>query len=153
MSGGYAWFNRGKQSVCIDVKRPAGANLVLDMAPHFDVVVQNFTPGTLDKYGLSYEALSKVNPRIIMCSISGYGMDGPYARLPGNDTCSQAMAGVIQLTGNEDGSPVYSGIYLADMNGAINGFASDDGGAVLARAHRAGPAYRSGADRMPVPSA
>ena len=124
MSAGWAWFNRGKQCVSIDVKRTAGANLVLDLAPHFDVVVQNFTPGTLDKYGLSYQALSKANPRIIMCSISGYGMDGPYARLPGNDTCSQAMAGVIQLTGNEDGSPVYSGIYLADMNGAINGFAS-----------------------------
>jgi CoA:oxalate CoA-transferase len=124
LSAGWAWFNRGKHCVCIDVKQPAGAKVVLELAPHFDVVVQNFTPGTLDKYGLSYQALSKVNPRIVMCSISGYGMDGPYARLPGNDTCSQAMAGLIQLTGNEDGSPVYSGIYLADMNGAINGFAS-----------------------------
>ena len=94
------------------------------MAPHFDVVVQNMTPGTLDKHGLSYAAFSKVNPRIVMCSISGYGQDGPYARLPGNDTCSQALAGVIQLTGNEDGSPVYSGIYLADMNGGMNGFAA-----------------------------
>ena len=124
MTGGYAWFNRGKQSVCIDIKRPEGAQIVLDMAPHFDVVVQNMTPGTLDKHGLSYAAFSKVNPRIVMCSISGYGQDGPYARLPGNDTCSQALAGVIQLTGNEDGSPVYSGIYLADMNGGMNGFAA-----------------------------
>ncbi len=124
MSAGYAWFNRGKSSVCIDIKRPQGAQIVLDLAPHFDLVVQNFTPGAQARYGLSYEAFSAVNPRIIMCSISGYGADGPYARLPGNDTCSQAMSGLIQLTGNEDGSPVYSGIYLADMSGAINGFAS-----------------------------
>lgn len=124
MTGGYAWFNRGKQSVCIDIKRPEGARIVLDMAPHFDVVVQNMTPGTLDKHGLSYEAFSKINPRIVMCSISGYGQNGPYANLPGNDTCSQALAGLIQLTGNEDGSPVYSGIYLADMNGGTNGFAA-----------------------------
>ncbi|HEY2104367.1 MAG TPA: CoA transferase [Candidatus Binataceae bacterium] len=124
MSAGYAWFNRGKSSVAIDLKRPEGAKIVLELAPHFDIVVQNLTPGALDKHGLGYPAFSAVNPRIIMCSISGYGQDGPYARLPGNDTCSQAMAGLIQLTGNEDGSPVYSGIYLADMNGAINGFAS-----------------------------
>jgi crotonobetainyl-CoA:carnitine CoA-transferase CaiB-like acyl-CoA transferase len=124
MSAGYAWFNRGKSSISIDIKRPEGAKIVLDLAPHFDIVVQNLTPGALDKLGLGYQAFSAVNPRIIMCSISGYGQDGPYARLPGNDTCSQAMAGLIQLTGNEDGSPVYSGIYLADMSGAINGFAS-----------------------------
>ncbi len=124
MSAGYAWFNRGKQSVSIDIKRPEGAKIVLELAAHFDIVVQNLTPGALDKHGLSYQAFAAVNPRIIMCSISGYGQDGPYARLPGNDTCSQAMAGLIQLTGNEDGSPVYSGIYLADMSGAINGFAS-----------------------------
>jgi crotonobetainyl-CoA:carnitine CoA-transferase CaiB-like acyl-CoA transferase len=124
MSAGYAWFNRGKHSVSIDLKRPEGAKIVLELAPHFDIVVQNLTPGALDKHGLSYQAFNAVNPRIIMCSISGYGQDGPYARLPGNDTCSQAMAGLIQLTGNEDGSPVYSGIYLADMSGAINGFAS-----------------------------
>jgi crotonobetainyl-CoA:carnitine CoA-transferase CaiB-like acyl-CoA transferase len=124
LTGGYAWFNRGKQSVCIDVKRPEGAKLVLEMAPQFDVVVQNMTPGTLDKHGLGYDAFSRVNPRIVMCSISGYGQDGPWAQLPGNDTCSQAMAGVIHLTGNTDGSPVYSGIYLADMNGGIGGFAA-----------------------------
>jgi len=124
LSAGYIWFNRGKSSVSIDLKRPEGAKIVLDLAPHFDIVVQNLTPGALDKHGLSYEAFRTVNPRIIMCSISGYGQDGPYARLPGNDTCSQAMAGLIHLTGNEDGSPVYSGIYLADMSGAINGFAS-----------------------------
>ena len=124
MSAGYAWFNRGKSSIAIDFKRPDGAKIVLELAPHFDIVVQNLTPGALDKHGLGYQAFSTVNPRIIMCSISGYGQDGPYARLPGNDTCSQAMAGLIQLTGNEDGSPVYSGIYLADMSGAINGFAS-----------------------------
>lgn len=124
LTGGYAWFNRGKQSVCIDVKRPEGARLLLEMAPQFDVVVQNMTPGTLDKHGLGYEAFNRVNPRIVMCSISGYGQDGPWAQLPGNDTCSQAMAGVIHLTGNTDGSPVYSGIYLADMNGGVSGFAA-----------------------------
>jgi crotonobetainyl-CoA:carnitine CoA-transferase CaiB-like acyl-CoA transferase len=124
ISAGYAWFNRGKRSVAIDFRRPEGAQIVLDLARHFDVVVQNLTPGTLDKYGLSYQAFNAANPRIIMCSISGYGKDGPYARLPGNDTCSQGMSGLIHLTGNEDGSPVYSGIYLADMSGAINGFAS-----------------------------
>jgi CoA:oxalate CoA-transferase len=124
VSAGYIWFNRGKSSVSIDFRRPEGAKIVLELARHFDIVVQNLTPGALDKHGLGYEAFNAVNPRIIMCSISGYGQDGPYARLPGNDTCAQAMAGLIQLTGNEDRSPVYSGIYLADMSGAINGFAS-----------------------------
>ncbi|GEM_PF-4656 len=134
ISAGYAWFNRGKRSVAIDFRRPQGAQIVLELARHFDVVVQNLTPGTLDKYGLSYEAFKAANPRIIMCSISGYGKDGPYARLPGNDTCSQAMSGLIHLTGNEDGSPVYSGIYLADMSGAVNGFASTMA-ALYAREH------------------
>jgi crotonobetainyl-CoA:carnitine CoA-transferase CaiB-like acyl-CoA transferase len=124
VSAGYVWFNRGKSSVSIDFRRPEGARIVLELARHFDIVVQNLTPGALDKHGLGYEAFKAINPRIIMCSISGYGQDGPYARLPGNDTCAQAMCGLIQLTGNEDQSPVYSGIYLADMSGAINGFAS-----------------------------
>jgi CoA:oxalate CoA-transferase len=120
----YVYWNRGKQSICVDIKRPEGAQIARDLIHHFDVVLENYTPGVLAKYGLDYETLKQVNPRLIMCSISGFGQTGPLSRLPGNDTVTQAMTGVTHLTGNTGGSPVYSGIYLADGNGAVNGLAA-----------------------------
>src|SRR5260370_40914107 len=93
-TGQLAWFvyyNRGKQSVCIDGKRPQGSAIVKDLVGHFDVVIENFTPGVLSKYGLNYENLSQANPRLIMCSISGFGQTGPFAQMPANDTVAQAL--------------------------------------------------------------
>ena len=72
----YVYYNRGKRSICIDFKRPEGAAIVIELAHHFDVVIENYTPGVLSKYGLTYEAFKALNPRIIMCSISGFGQTG-----------------------------------------------------------------------------
>jgi CoA:oxalate CoA-transferase len=117
----YIYYNRGKRSLCIDFKRPEGAAIVIELARHFDVVIENYTPGVLSKYGLTYEAFRKINPRVIMCSISGFGQKGPRAQNPGNDMTAQALSGLLHLTGNEDGTPVYPGMYLADGGGGVNG--------------------------------
>jgi crotonobetainyl-CoA:carnitine CoA-transferase CaiB-like acyl-CoA transferase len=123
-SPAYIYYNRGKRSICIDFKRSEGAAIVVDLARHFDVVIENYTPGVLSKYGLSYESFKTVNPRVIMCSISGFGQTGSRVNLPGNDMTAQAMSGLLHLTGTEDGTPVYPGMYLADAGGGLNGVAA-----------------------------
>lgn len=123
-SPAYIYYNRGKRSLCIDFKRTEGAEIVVELTRHFDVVIENYTPGVLAKYGLTYEAFKAVNPRIIMCSISGFGQTGSRVNLPGNDMTAQAFSGLLHLTGNEDGSPVYPGMYLADGGGGVNGVAA-----------------------------
>jgi crotonobetainyl-CoA:carnitine CoA-transferase CaiB-like acyl-CoA transferase len=123
-SGAYIQHNRGKQSVCLDLKKPEAVEIVKGLVPQMDVVIENFSPGTLVKYGLGYDGLKKLNPRLIMCSISGYGQDGPYAHRPGNDTVAQAMSGLMHLTGDPQGSPAYVGIYIADENAGVHGLAA-----------------------------
>ena len=123
-SGGYIQHNRGKQSVCLDLKKPEAVEIVKELVPQMDVVIENFSPGTLVKYGLGYEELKKLNPRLIMCSISGYGQDGPYAHRPGNDTVAQAVSGLMHLTGDPQGSPTYVGIFIADENAGVHGLAA-----------------------------
>src|SRR6266849_2165678 len=123
-SGGYIQHNRGKQSVCLDLKKPEALEIVKGLVPQVDVVIENFSPGTLIKYGLGYEELRKLNSRLIMCSISGYGQDGPYAHRPGNDTVAQAMSGLMHLTGDPQGSPTYVGIFIADENAGGHGLAA-----------------------------
>ena len=123
-SGGFIQHNRGKQSVCMDLKKPEAVEIVKRLVPQVDVVIENFSPGTLAKYGFGYEELKKLNPRLIMCSISGFGQDGPYASRPGNDTVAQAMSGLMHLTGDPQGSPTYVGIYIADENAGVHGLAA-----------------------------
>jgi crotonobetainyl-CoA:carnitine CoA-transferase CaiB-like acyl-CoA transferase len=121
---GFIWWNRGKQSICVNIQSPEGSALVHVLVRHVDVVIENFSPGVLPKYGLGYETLREVNPRLIMCSISGFGQTGPYSRRPGNDTVSQAMSGLTYLTGYPDRPPCYTGIYIADQSGGVNGLAA-----------------------------
>lgn len=123
-SGAFIQHNRGKYSVCLDLKKPEAVEIVRSLVPQVDVVIENFSPGTLAKYGLGYDELKQLNPRLIMCSISGYGQDGPYARRPGNDTVAQALSGLMHLTGDPDGSPTYVGIYIADENAGVHGLAA-----------------------------
>jgi len=123
-SGGFMQHNRGKQSVCVDLKKPEAVEIVKALVPQVDVVIENFSPGTLAKYGFNYGELKKLNPRLIMCSISGFGQDGPYAHRPGNDTVAQAMSGLMHLTGDPQGSPMYVGIYIADENAGVHGLAA-----------------------------
>ncbi|MGE0681210.1 MAG: CaiB/BaiF CoA transferase family protein, partial [Candidatus Binatia bacterium] len=123
-SGGFLQHNRGKQSVCVDLKKPEAVEIVKNLVPQVDVVIENFSPGTLAKYGFGYEELKKLNSQLIMCSISGFGQDGPYAHRPGNDTVAQAMSGLMHLTGDPQGSPTYVGIYVADENAGVHGLAA-----------------------------
>jgi crotonobetainyl-CoA:carnitine CoA-transferase CaiB-like acyl-CoA transferase len=121
---GFTYWNRGKQSVCIDIKKPQGADIARGLMRHFDVLIENFTPGVLAKYGFDYQSLKQVNPRLIMCSVSAFGQTGPMAKLPGTDAVAQALSGMTHLTGNPGGSPVYTGAYIADNNGGVNALAA-----------------------------
>ncbi len=107
--------NRGKRSIAIDVADPAGAALVAGMAAEADVFVENFKVGGLQRYGLDYASLAARNPRLIYCSVTGFGQEGPYAALPGYDFIAQAMGGMMSLTGEPDGAPVKTGVALADI--------------------------------------
>jgi CoA:oxalate CoA-transferase len=118
----HAYYNRGKGSICVDFKRPEGAALVRELIPRFDVFLENLTPGLLAKYGLGYEDLKPIHPRLIMCSVSGFGQTGPMAKLPATDAIAQSISGVTSLTGNPDGRPVFSGVYIADGNAGVNAF-------------------------------
>ncbi len=122
ISGGYITENRGKRSVCLDLKKPEGARIVRDLACHCDVMVENFTPGVLSRYGLGYDDLRAVNPRLIMCSISGYGQTGPAAHKPANDSIAMAASGLLDLIGDPDKAPAYPGFVIADISAAINAF-------------------------------
>jgi CoA:oxalate CoA-transferase len=117
--------NRGKKSLCLDIKRPQGAALLRDLVRRADVLIENWTPGVLAKYGVCYEALAPLNPRLIMCSLSGFGQTGPHARLPGNDLIAFAASGILNMVGYPDDSPLYpGGGSLADSIGGVHGFAA-----------------------------
>jgi CoA:oxalate CoA-transferase len=117
--------NRGKKSLCFDLKRSEGAELMQDLVRHADILLENWTPGVLAKYGVSYELLSPLNPRLIMCSLSGFGQSGPYANRPGNDLIAFATSGILNLVGEADGPPLYPGTgTLADSIGGVHAFAA-----------------------------
>jgi crotonobetainyl-CoA:carnitine CoA-transferase CaiB-like acyl-CoA transferase len=116
--GDAAYFlsaNRGKQSVAIDMAKPAGQKLIRALAAKSDIVIENFKVGGLKKYGLDYESLKLVSPRLIYCSITGFGQDGPYANRAGYDFMIQGMAGSMSITGEPDGPPMKSGVAYADI--------------------------------------
>ena len=107
--------NRGKQSVCIDMSKPGGQALVRDLVGVCDVLIENFKVGGLRKYGLDYESLQQINPRLVYCSITGFGQTGPYADRAGYDFMIQAMGGIMSVTGEADGAPMKIGVALADV--------------------------------------
>ncbi len=117
-NGDAAYFlsaNRGKTSVCIDMASAKGQKLIRDLAAKSDVVIENFKVGGLKKYGLDYNSLKHFNPKLIYCSITGFGQDGPYARRAGYDFMIQGMAGSMSITGEPDGPPMKSGVAYADI--------------------------------------
>jgi CoA:oxalate CoA-transferase len=111
--------NRGKRSVTIDIKSDAGRELIVSMLPRFDVIVENFRPGVMDAFGLGPATLTKRFPRLVYCSISGYGADGPYSGRPGFDQVAQGMSGFMSLTGTEESGPTRAGIAIADLLGGM----------------------------------
>ncbi|WP_255701853.1 CaiB/BaiF CoA-transferase family protein [Bordetella sp. LUAb4] len=115
----YLAANRNKKSIALDIATPAGAQALLDLALHCDILVENFKVGGLAKYGLDYAALKQINPRLIYCSITGFGQDGPYAGKPGYDFVIQAMGGLMSITGERDdlpgGGPQKAGNAASDL--------------------------------------
>jgi crotonobetainyl-CoA:carnitine CoA-transferase CaiB-like acyl-CoA transferase len=111
----YLSANRGKKSVSIDFSTPEGRDIVRALARSCDIVVENFKVGGLKRLGLDYAALSSINPKLIYCSISGFGQTGPYREKPGYDLLVQAMGGLMSITGAADGEPMKVGVAVADI--------------------------------------
>src|SRR5208283_1411840 len=98
-------LNRGKKSLCMNLRTPEARQILREMLPKFDVLIENFAPGVMARMGLDYESVRKINPRIIMCSISAFGQTGPLSSQPGFDYLGAAYAGVLDVLGGEtDGS-------------------------------------------------
>ena len=107
--------NRGKRSIIVDFRTEDGQEIIRRLAAKADVVVENFKLGGLAKYGLDHAALSEINPRLITCSVTGFGQDGPYAPRAGYDYIIQGMSGIMDLTGEPDGNPQRIGVAFADI--------------------------------------
>lgn len=117
----YLAVNRGKKSIVIDLKCEEGVALARDLAAKCDVVIENYRPGVMDRLGLGYDVLSAINPGLIYCAISGYGMTGPLRDRPSFDIVLQAMSGALSVNGEPGALPTKLGIPLGDLVGGING--------------------------------
>ncbi|KFZ11172.1 hypothetical protein V502_07706 [Pseudogymnoascus sp. VKM F-4520 (FW-2644)] len=107
--------NRNKKSICIDFKNASGIEIIQKLAEEADILVENYLPGTLKKYGLDFETLSTNNSRLIYASITGYGQTGPYSDRPGFDVMVEAEMGLMHITGERDGPPVKVGVAVTDL--------------------------------------
>jgi len=111
----YHSTNRGKRSITADLKSEEGQSLVRRLVATADVLIENFKLGGLLKYGLDYDSLRAINPRLVYCSITGFGQTGPYANLAGYDYIVQGMSGFMSITGERDGQPMKAGVAIADI--------------------------------------
>jgi crotonobetainyl-CoA:carnitine CoA-transferase CaiB-like acyl-CoA transferase len=119
-SGYYLSANRNKRSATINFAQPDGAALVRRLLPHCDVLIENFKVGGLREYGLSYEQLEREFPKLVYCSITGYGQSGPYAARPGYDLMAQGAGGIMSVTGDADRPPVKVGVAVNDVMSGLN---------------------------------
>ncbi len=122
MNGISSYFistNRNKKSIAIDLKTGDGKEILRRLIAQSDILVENFRPGTMEKLGFSYEMAKAINPKIIYCSISGYGQTGPMKDYPGYDLTILAMSGLLGITGNPDSSPVKFGVPIGDITTAL----------------------------------
>lgn len=115
VSAYYLSANRNKKSITIDLKSSAGINRIKKLIQTSDVIIHNFKTGTMEKFGLSYESVQKMNEKIIYCSITGFGETGPYRNMPGYDFLVQAMSGLMSITGNEASGPQKMGVAIVDV--------------------------------------
>lgn len=111
----YLSANRGKRSIAVDLASADGQEIVLELARHADILIENYKLGGLDRFGLDYASVAAVNPRLVYCSISGYGRTGPAAARLGYDYVIQAEGGLMAITGETDGPPVRVGVAVADL--------------------------------------
>ena len=121
-AGAHIQQNRGKRSVCIDLNTAAGADLIRALVPHVDVVVENFSPGVLDRRNLGYADLSAIKPDLIMASVSGFGHSGPLSEQPCFDLIAQGYAGLTHMAGDPDGPPTFVGVGIGDTNAGAHAF-------------------------------
>ncbi len=117
----FSSVNRNKRSITLNLKRPAGCAALLRLAQRADVFVENNRPGVMDRLGLNYKTVARINPRIVYASISGFGQTGPYRQRPAFDAVVQAMAGMMSVTGEEDGPPARVGASIGDIGGSLFG--------------------------------
>jgi alpha-methylacyl-CoA racemase len=113
----YLALNRGKRSIRLDLKSEGGRDALLRLVREYDVVLDGFRPGVLDKLGVGYEALREANPRIVYCAVTGYGQTGPYAQRAGHDMNYLGLVGLLGLTGEPGGRPIQSAGQIADIGG------------------------------------
>jgi len=122
-SAQYLAVNRGKRSITVDLSKPEGQDIILRLAAQCDVLIENYKVGTLARYNLAYEDIAKVNPRLVYCSITGFGQSGPYSHRPGYDMVFQAMSGLMSVTGEPDdrpgGGPQRAGYSASDMSAGM----------------------------------
>lgn len=114
-------YNRGKQSIVIDLKAPEGLAIARDLAARADILIENYRPGVMDRLGLGYDGLNAINPRLIYCAISGFGMTGPLRDRPSFDIVTQALSGVLSTNGEAGQLPVKVALPIGDLVGTING--------------------------------
>ena len=115
----YLSINRNKRSITVDLAQAPGREIIYALARSSDVVLENFRPGTAGRIGVGYERLRRENPRLVYCSISGFGQDGPYRDRPGYDALAQAMSGMMSITGEPDGPPTKHGMSIADIGAGM----------------------------------
>ncbi|MHB1418832.1 MAG: CaiB/BaiF CoA transferase family protein [Bacillota bacterium] len=114
-SVGFWSVNRNKKSMKLNLKSPEGKKILMELVKHYDILLEGFRPGVADKLGIDYKTIHAVNPKIVYCSISGYGQDGPYKLRPGHDMNYCSIAGMIGVTGHRDGQPLMPGVQVADV--------------------------------------
>jgi formyl-CoA transferase len=115
----YVNLNRGKRSITLNLKNPKGLEIFKKLVKHSDVLLENFRPGTMERLGIGYEDLRKMNPRLVYASISGFGQTGPYRSRPGYDIIGQAMGGLLSITGWPDSPPTRVGTAIGDILSAL----------------------------------
>jgi len=116
----FATVNRNKKTITMNLKDPKAKEMFFELVKQVDVVTENFKPGTMEKLGIGYETLKKINPRLVFASISGYGQTGPYAHRPGYDVVSQAMGGIMSYTGFPENGPSKCGPSIGDITAGMN---------------------------------
>ena len=121
VSASFLAVNRNKRGLVLDLKRREGVGILKRLAGTADVLVENYRPGVAARLGVDYATLATINPRLVYCSISGFGQSGPYAHLGGFDLIAQGMSGIMSATGGEDGPPVKVGVPIADLGAGLFG--------------------------------
>jgi len=112
-------INRGKKSISLNLKSEKGKKIFLELIKHFDIIIENYKPGTMEKLGLGYDVLKEINPKIIYAAASGFGHTGPDSKKPAYDILAQAMGGVISITGWPDSAPTRVGMSLGDITASL----------------------------------